>query len=510
MAPSKPKISSPFGGKKKEQQGEQSAAAAATANPTPAVSASAGVEAQPAPAAPAAAAPAAPSTASATATAAATGGGATAAPTSEPAGAEATSAAAGSAAGAAETATAAPAAAPAAPAAAEGSPAEAPVANAPEAASTEPIRYVSGGTAIAPAAVVEALQLDEEGRPAVEWSEEAAAALEHALASAGDDAANWVAESEGQMMPLLHIALKSEDLERVRTLLELGARPEELDFDEDDDGSEGCALHLAAAQMVSGKPEFNGEAVRLLLCAMLDPETRELRVPLDALLDGEGKTPLAVAAGRFKNSSFLQPPSAERDVEEDAATAVVRLLLSCGSSAAAVATPSGESVLHIAAEWAPAQCVSLLLESPTATAEALATADASGAVPLQRALALGRGARAPADSVQLLLRRQAALVAPAAPGGAPPPDAPSAALHRFLRDAAAHKARDAAGAARRVDYAGCVQQQLDAGARPDHAAASCARRWRWRGGCRCRPRWCARSSRRRRRSTPSTPTGGAR
>lgn len=333
----------------------------------------------------------------------------------------------------------------------------------------EPIRYVSGGTPIAPAAVVEALQLDEEGLGSVVWSEEAAAALEHALASAGDDAANAVAESGGQMIPLLHIALKSEDLERVRTLLELGARPEDLDFNEDDDDSEGCALHFAAAQLVSDRPEFNGEAVRLLLCAMLDPETRELRVPLDSLLDGDGKTPLAIAVDHL-GKKFTEPPSAVRDVEEDAATAVVRLLLSCGSSAAAVASNTGKNVLHVAAESAPAQCVSLLLESPTATAEALAAADATGAVPLQRALALGRGA--PADSVQLLLRRQAALVAPAVPGGAPPRDAASLALHRFLRDYAAEEPvkRDMARKAERVDLAGCVQQLLEAGARPDYAA----------------------------------------
>ena len=80
---------------------------------------------------------------------------------------------------------------------------------------------------------------------------------------------------------------------------------------------------------VSGRPEFNGEAVRLLLCAMLDPATRAVRVGLDALRDGEGKTPLAVALGRFKNGAFLQPPSAARGVEEDTATAVVRLLLAC-------------------------------------------------------------------------------------------------------------------------------------------------------------------------------------
>ena len=54
-----------------------------------------------------------------------------------------------------------------------------------------------------------------------------------------------------------------------------------------------------------------------------------MRVALDSLRDGEGKTPLAVAVGRFKNGAFLQPPSAARGVEEDAATAVVRLLLAC-------------------------------------------------------------------------------------------------------------------------------------------------------------------------------------
>ena len=36
---------------------------------------------------------------------------------------------------------------------------------------------------------------------------------------------------------------------------------------------------------------------------------------------------------------------------------------------------------------------------------------------------------------------------------------------------AACRARSSSHRSRRVDYAGCVQQQLDAGARPDHAAA---------------------------------------
>ena len=82
---------------------------------------------------------------------------------------------------------------------------------------------------------------------------------------------------------------------------------------------------------------------------------------MDAVRDGEGKTPLAVAVRRFR-TTFTQPRGAEADAAEEGASRVVALLLERGSSVAAV-DAAGESVLHVAAEWAPASCLARMLGS---------------------------------------------------------------------------------------------------------------------------------------------------
>ena len=82
---------------------------------------------------------------------------------------------------------------------------------------------------------------------------------------------------------------------------------------------------------------------------------------MDAVRDGEGKTPLAVAVRRFR-TTFTQPRGAEADAAEEGASRVVALLLERGSSVAAV-DAAGESVLHVAAEWAPSSCLARMLGS---------------------------------------------------------------------------------------------------------------------------------------------------
>ena len=146
--------------------------------------------------------------------------------------------------------------------------------------------------------------------------------------------------------------------------------------------------------------------------------------------DGEGKTPLAVAVQRFR-TMFAQPRGAEADAAEAGASRVVALLLERGSSVAAV-DAAGESVLHVAAEWAPASCLARILGSASCTPLALNAADARGSAPLHRALALGRGGTSPPDNAAVLLQRGAALAPPNTERRA---HGATAALQRFLHDA---------------------------------------------------------------------------
>ena len=125
------------------------------------------------------------------------------------------------------------------------------------------------------------------------------------------------------------------------------------------------------------------------------------------------------------------------------------------------------SLLHVAAEWAPAACLAALLDSENASEvqDAMATADSDGDGPLQRALAAGR-----AENASLLLERGS-------------PDAgefrrpvplgrrrgPPSTLHDVVRAAASHPR------AKRGDYPGCVRLLLQAGGRPIDQKDSAAR-----------------------------------
>ena len=315
-----------------------------------------------------------------------------------------------------------------------------------------------GAPAVAPLAVWQALAVEE-------FNAAAAAALTEALRAAGEDAANAVYTSDGETLPLLQHAVHMESLDKVKLLLREGARPDEIDTSDDEAAEEReSAFHLAA-RMKAQDPAFNAQVMEALLDALAsqlhgaqarwlhrheDPRLQHhvqeeaartlrctpmlqdcvLQVDVDAVRDGEGKTPLAVAVQRFF-TMFSQPRGAEADAAEAGASRVVALLLERGSSVAAV-DATGESVLHVAAEWAPASCLARMLGSTSCTPLALNAADARGCAPLHRALALGRGGMSPPDNAAVLLQRGAALAPPNSERRA---HGATAALQRFLHDA---------------------------------------------------------------------------
>jgi ankyrin repeat protein len=315
-----------------------------------------------------------------------------------------------------------------------------------------------GAPAVAPLAVWQALAVEE-------WDAAAAAALTEALRAAGEDAANAVYSLDGETLPLLQHAVHMESLDKVKLLLREGARPDEIDTSDDESAEEReSALHLAA-HMKAQDPAFNAQVMEALLDALAsqlhgaqvrwlhrheDPRLQHyvqeeaahaprctptlqdcvLQVDVDAVRDGKGKTPLALAVQRF-HTMFAQSRGAEADAAEAGASRVVALLLERGSSVAAV-DATGESVLHGAAEWAPASCLARILGSASCTPLALNAADARGAAPLHRALALGRGGTSPPDNAAVLLQRGAALAPPSSERHA---HGATAALRRFLHDA---------------------------------------------------------------------------
>ena len=118
-----------------------------------------------------------------------------------------------------------------------------------------------GAPVVAPLAVWQALAVEE-------WDAVAAAALTAALQAAGEDAANAVYNPEGESLPLLQHAVHMGSLDKVKLLLEAGARPDEIVTSDDEAAAEReSALHLAA-HMVPQDPAFNAQVMEALLDAL--------------------------------------------------------------------------------------------------------------------------------------------------------------------------------------------------------------------------------------------------
>ena len=114
---------------------------------------------------------------------------------------------------------------------------------------------------VAPLAVWQALAVEE-------WDAAAAATLTAALEAAGKDAANAVYNPEGESLPLLQHAVHMGSLDKVKLLLEAGARPDEIDTSDDEAAAEReSALHLAA-HMKPQDPAFNAQVMEALLDAL--------------------------------------------------------------------------------------------------------------------------------------------------------------------------------------------------------------------------------------------------
>jgi len=128
----------------------------------------------------------------------------------------------------------------------------------------------SGAPVVAQLAVWQALAVEE-------WDAAAAAALTAALQAAGKDAANAVYNPEGESLPLLQHAVHMGSLDKVKLLLEAGARPDEIVTSDDEAAAEReSALHLAA-HMVPQDPAFNAQVMEALLDALASQKVRWLR-----------------------------------------------------------------------------------------------------------------------------------------------------------------------------------------------------------------------------------------
>ena len=219
----------------------------------------------------------------------------------------------------------------------------------------------------------------------------------------------------------------------------LGAGCDPCALDSDDSESEGSSLHKAGAVLCSA-----GADGASFYCAALKLLLLHTDAALDGLRDGGGHTPLHATV----KSSMS---SAKADQTQEQLAEAVRALLGRGSDPAARAA-SGESALHVAAEWAtPVALEPLLAAAPAA---ALRADDPNGVgSPLWHALAAGRAANA-----TLVLR---------AAGGAL--GARDASLHRLIAMVAPRKR---VWTSAQADYAGCAEMLLRARADPDEARAT--------------------------------------
>ena len=160
----------------------------------------------------------------------------------------------------------------------------------------------------------------------------------------------------------------------------LGAGCDPCALDSDDSESEGSSLHKAGAVLCSA-----GADGASFYCAALKLLLLHTDAALDGLRDGGGHTPLHATV----KSSMS---SAKADQTQEQLAEAVRALLGRGSDPAARAA-SGESALHVVAEWAtPVALEPLLAAAPAA---ALRADDPNGVgSPLWHALAAGRAANA--------------------------------------------------------------------------------------------------------------------
>jgi len=163
---------------------------------------------------------------------------------------------------------------------------------------------------------------------------------------------------------LLNLAVQQNSLPTVRALLQHGADPELVDHDDEE-----SALHIAAG-LLGVQPAFALDALKLMLQSART-------AALDEVRDGEGRTVLLVAVAASKSAA---PSGEAHKAAENAMLAALELLLFRGCSVAAadsMGAGAGETVLHVAAEWATAPCLKLLLSSASAS-PASTTEDADG------------------------------------------------------------------------------------------------------------------------------------
>ena len=168
----------------------------------------------------------------------------------------------------------------------------------------------------------------------------------------------------------------------------LGAGCDPCALDSDDSESEGSSLHKAGAVLCSA-----GADGASFYCAALKLLLLHTDAALDGLRDGGGHTPLHATV----KSSMS---SAKADQTQEQLAEAVRALLGRGSDPAARAA-SGESALHVAAEWATP--VALGRCSPRRPPPRSAPTTPTASAALWHALAAGRAANA-----TLVLRAPAA------------------------------------------------------------------------------------------------------
>ena len=216
----------------------------------------------------------------------------------------------------------------------------------------------------------------------------------------------------------------------------LGAGCDPCALDSDDSESEGSSLHKAGAVLCSA-----GADGASFYCAALKLLLLHTDAALDGLRDGGGHTPLHATV----KSSMS---SAKADQTQEQLAEAVRALLGRGSDPAARAA-SGESALHVAAEWAtPVALEPLLAAAPAAHRRRPQRRRQPALARARRRPRGGRHPRAPRRRRRpRRARRRYRLIAMAAP-------------------------RKRVWTSAQADYAGCAEMLLRARADPDEARAT--------------------------------------